>query len=170
MSAPTYSFTDVLLHMVVSLLAPMFLTTTGDVEQAYAAALATVRSCTLRSPMDLLLIGQMIALSLASISSASRSLEEDIPVDQALRLRANAVSLQRASEKCRQALPEADPAAYEAPLTEAEMAAEAEVIAGVERARQRVEAFRASLPQANPANPPVALNTQPRNGVPPAPS
>jgi hypothetical protein len=134
--------------MIVALLTPMFLTTTGDVDQAYAAALATVRSCTARNPIDLLLIGQMIALSLATISSASLSMEENIPINLALRLRGNAVSLHRATEKCRQALPEPDPAnACDAPLSDAELATGAEIIAGVERSRKRVAEYRVSFAQ-----------------------
>ena len=47
--------------------------------------------------MDLLLIGQMIALGLATLSSVSLSMAENIPISLILRLRGSAVSLHRAS-------------------------------------------------------------------------
>ena len=72
----------------------MFLTVTGgDLDQARAAAIATVCACTARHPMDLLLIGQMIALGLATLGSVSLSMAENIPISLILRLRGNAVSL-----------------------------------------------------------------------------
>jgi hypothetical protein len=156
MTAPSRSTTDLLLHMIVALLTPMFLTTTGNVNHAYAAAQATVRSCTARNPMDLLLIGQMIAFGLATLSSVSLSMEDNIPINLILRLRGNAVSLHRASDKCRRALPEPEPnpaVAHDAPLTGAELHHETEIIAEVELTRKRVAEYQAGFaqPQATPA-------------------
>jgi hypothetical protein len=124
--------TDVLPHMVATLLTPMFLTATGNLDQAYAAAMATVRSCTARNPMDLIVIAQMIAFGLAALSALSLSMEENIPINQALRLRGNAVSLHRASDKCRRALPDPDPA-RDTPHAEAQSQYATEIIAEVER-------------------------------------
>jgi hypothetical protein len=157
MTASNLRTSDVLLHVIVSLLTPMFLTTTGNINHAYAAAQATVRSCTARNPMALLLIGQMIALSLATLSSVSLSMEDKIPINLILRLRGNAVSLHRASDKCRRALPDLEPnpvEAYDVPLTGAEPRHEAEnITAEVELTGKRVAESHASFaqPQAIPA-------------------
>jgi hypothetical protein len=157
MTATSLSATDVLTHLVVTLLTPMFLATTGgDLDQARAAALATVRVCTIRNPLDLLLVGQMIALSLATLSSISQSMADDLSINQILRLRGNAVSLHRASERCRAALPEPASTSQDVPLSDAERAAEEELFAEVMRARQRVAEHNASLtqsPSAQPATP-----------------
>jgi hypothetical protein len=171
MTATRLRITDVLLHMIVTLLTPMFLTTTGNVDQAYAAALATVRSCTARNPMDLLLIGQLIAFGLATLSSVSLSMEDNIPINLILRLRGNAVSLHRVSDKCRRALPEPEPnpaVAHDAPLTAAELRHEKEVIAEVELTRTRVAEYQASFaqPQAIPA--PAPTESERRTGKPEA--
>jgi hypothetical protein len=133
MTATSPRTIDILLHMVATLLTPMFLTATGSVDQAYAVAMATVRSCTPRTPMDLLLIAQMIAFGLATLSSLSLSMEDNIPINRALRLRGNAVSLHRASDKCRRALPEPDTeVACDTPLTEAQSEHATESLAEVE--------------------------------------
>lgn len=165
MTATIRRTTDVLLHMIVTLLTPMFLTTTSDIDQAYAAALATVRSCTARNPMDLLLIGQMIAFGLATLTSISLSMEDNIPINQILRLRGNAVSLHRASEECRRALPEPEPdlADADTPLTAAELQHEAEVIAEVEQTRNRVAEYQARFApsKATPAAPATVANLRP---------
>ena len=140
--------TDVLLHVVVTLLTPLFLPVTGDVDQAYAAALAAVRSCTARNPLDLLLISQVIAFGLATIDSVSLSMNDDIPTTLILRLRGNAVSLHRAGDRCRRALPDADPTVSdEAPLPAAGMQPEAAVVAEVEQGRKRGVAFQAAPAQ-----------------------
>jgi hypothetical protein len=117
MTAARPRLTDLLTNMVVTFLTPMFLMATDDdVDQARAGAFDTVRACAARHPMDLLMIGQMIALGLATLSSVSLSMAEDIPISFVLRLRGNAVSLHRASETCRRALPEPGHApAYEQP-------------------------------------------------------
>ncbi len=150
------SVTDILTHLVVTFLTPMFLATTGgDLDQARAAALATVQACTIRNPLDLLLVGQLIALSFATLCSVSQSMDEDLSINQVLRLRGNAANLHRASENCRAALPEPVTTTQDEPLTAAELAAEAEVIAEVKRLRQRVIDHKAALarPAASPAQP-----------------
>jgi hypothetical protein len=167
MTATSLRTSDVLLHMIVTLLTPLFLTTSGTVEQAYAAALATVRSCTARNPIDLLLIGQMIAFSLATLSSVSLSMEDNIPINLILRLRGNAVSLHRASDKCRRALPELEPeptpaAPGDTPLTATELQHEAEIIAEVELTRKRVAEYQASFAQPQPTSAPVTTASEQR--------
>jgi hypothetical protein len=157
MTAISLSITDVLTDLVVTFLTPIFLATTGgDLGQARAAARATVQACTIRNPLDLLLVGQMIALGLATLSSLSQSMADDLSVSQILRLRGNAVSLHRASERCRAALSEPGPASEDLPLSDSERAAEEELFAEVMRARQRVAEGKASLAQAQSVPPPSA--------------
>jgi hypothetical protein len=156
MTATSLPATDVLTHLVVTFLTPMFLATTGcDLEQAHAAAFATVQACTIRNPLDLLLVGQLIALGLATLSSLSQSMADDLSINQILRLRGNAVSLHRAGERCRAALPEQDSATQDASLSAGELAAEDELIAEVMRARQRVADYNATAaqPQSVPDRP-----------------
>jgi hypothetical protein len=150
MTATRPSTTDILMHMVVTFLTPMFLATSGgNLDQARTAAIQTVSACLTRNPMDLLLVGQMIALGLATLSSVSLSMAENIPITLAIRLRGNAVSLHRASEKCRRALPE--PAHQEAPLSDIDLAEEQRIIAEVAETRKRVDAYRASFAQPQTA-------------------
>jgi hypothetical protein len=162
MTASSLRTTDILTHTVVTFLTPMFFAATGDLEQARTAAIETVRACLTRNPMDLFLIGQMIALGLATLSSVSLSMAENIPINLILRLRGNAVSLHRASEQCRRALPE--PAQQEAPFSDIDLAEEERIIAEVAETRKRVDEYRAGLaqPQAAPLRSamPVQATTQ----------
>jgi hypothetical protein len=124
MTAARPRLTDLLTNIVVTFLTPMFLGIThGDLDQARAGALETVTACAARHPMDILLIGQMIALGLATLSSVSLSMDEDIPISFVLRLRGNAVSLHRAAETCRRALPE--PGHEQAPISDLDREPEA---------------------------------------------
>jgi hypothetical protein len=170
MTANSLSITDVLTHLVVTFLTPMFLATTGgDLDQARAGAFATVQACTIRNPLDLLLVGQMIALGLATLSSVSLSMTDDLSINQILRLRGSAVSLHRASERCRAALPEPGSASQDLPLSDAERAAEEELFAEVMHARQRAAERSASLTQtpsasASPAQSPAPSPIPPQAG------
>jgi hypothetical protein len=169
MTATRPSTTDVLMHMIVAFLAPMFLATTGgDIDQARNNATETVRACITRNPIDLFLIGQMIALGLATLSSVSLSMAEDMPISLILRLRGNAVSLHHASEKCRRALPEpgSAPARQQAPLSDEDLEREKELLAETSRTRQRVNAYQASYaqPRTPPAPNPRVQAASPQDG------
>jgi hypothetical protein len=72
--------------------------------------------------MELLLIGRMIALDLATLSSLSLSMADDLSINQILRLRGNAVRLARAGERCRAALPGQKPTGLGVPLSGSERA------------------------------------------------
>src|ERR1700761_568485 len=99
--------TDILKNLIVTLLTPMLLTATGgDRDQARQAAIETVNAYAVSHPAELLLVGQSIALGIAMLSSVSLSMSENIPINLILRLRNNAVSLHRAAERCRSALPQ----------------------------------------------------------------
>ena len=147
---------NILTNLIVTFLTPMFLATTGgDLNQARAAATETVNAYTARHPADLLLIGQSIALGLAVLSSISLSMAENIPITLILRLRGNAVSLHRAADKCRQALPESALAATHTPLSDIDRESE-EVLSddrivailikdGVDIARRTVAKYREAM-------------------------
>jgi hypothetical protein len=96
---------DILMNLVVALLAPMFLCVTGgDVSLARMAATETVAAYRARDLSDLIAIAQIIAYGLAALGSLSRSMEDDIPLAMALRLRNNANALSRSAELNRQAI------------------------------------------------------------------
>jgi len=137
-----------LTHMVVSHLSPMFRATTGDHDQANSAAIETVRACLTDNPADLFLIGQMIALGLGALSSVSLSMAENLPINAILRLRGNAIGQSRASQQCRRALPDADPAGSrpDAPFSDGELAEQDRIIAELS-AQKGAEPARAPLPE-----------------------
>jgi hypothetical protein len=146
---------NLVMNVIIAVLTPMLLATTGgNVAQAHATAIQTVNAYAARNPAELLLVGQSIALGLAVLNSINLSMAENIPINLILRLRANAVSLHRAAEQCRRALPEPVAAPVEeAPLSDIDLQLEEEIIAEVARTRQRVADYHASFaqPQAEPA-------------------
>jgi hypothetical protein len=133
MTATTSRTIDFLTDMIVTFLTPIFLTSDADLSQARSAAQDAVRAYAARNPTELVLIGQMIALGLATISSVSVSMAENIPINLVLRLRGNAVSLHRAAETCRRTLSEPVTEPQQYPLTEAEEALVAELQAKLTR-------------------------------------
>jgi len=94
-----------LVHLIVTLLAPMFLgVTAGDVGLARAAALETVNAYRASSHADLIAIAQIIAFGLAAIGSLSLSMADDLSLAMTLRLRGNAIACDRAAEQNRRTL------------------------------------------------------------------
>jgi hypothetical protein len=173
---------DVLINLIVALLAPMFLSPgAGDIQFARMAALETVNAYCARNHADLIAIAQVIACGLAALGSLSLSMADNLSLSMTLRLRGNAVALNRAAEQNRRSLrqPRPDTATLEQPepTIEAEdpFAAgtddaryEAEVVASVAAARKRtaeaqghlLNAERAArqapiLPASSAAVPPV---------------
>jgi hypothetical protein len=169
--------TTYLMNLIIGFLTPMLLDATGgDRAQAEKTAIQTVNAYAIRNPAELLLVGQSIALGIAMLSSVSLSIAENIPIGLILRLRANAVSLHRAAEQCRRALPRPDPdyvaPTPEVPLSDAELAREQRVIAGIAESRQRLADFQASFAQPKPSQPqpsqPQTTKPQPNPETPPA--
>jgi hypothetical protein len=169
--------TTYLMNLIIGFLTPMILTATdGDRAQARETAIQTVNAYAARNPSELLLVGQSIALGIAMLSSVSLSMAENIPISLILRLRANAVSLHRAAEQCRRALPQPNPdyvaPAPEIPLSDAELAREQRAIAGIAESRQRLADFQASFAQPKPSQPqpsqPKTTKPQPNPETPPA--
>jgi hypothetical protein len=157
--------TSILMNLIVAFLTPMLLAATGgDRAQAKQTAIQAVNAYAARNPAELLLVGQSIALGIAVLSSVSLSMAENIPITLILRLRANAVSLHRAAERCRLALPRPDPdyiaPAPEIPLSDAELAQEQRAIAGIAQSRQRVADFQASFAQPKPNQPKPRQNPE----------
>jgi hypothetical protein len=94
-----------LMHLIVTLLAPMFLgVTAGDVRLARMAALETVNAYRASSHADLIAIAQIIAFGLAALGSLSLSMADDLSIAMMLRLRGNAVACDRSAEQNRRAL------------------------------------------------------------------
>jgi hypothetical protein len=94
-----------LMTLVISLLAPMFLGVTGgNIPLARAAALETINAYRAHNSVGLLAVVQIIAFGLAAIGSLSLSLDDNVPVKMALRLRGNANACDRSAERNRRAL------------------------------------------------------------------
>ncbi len=94
-----------LMNLVVTILAPIFLGVTGgDIGLARMAAVETIDDFRARNHMDLIAVTQVITNGLAAVDSLCRSMTDDLSVSVTLRLRGNAISLNRAVEQNRRAL------------------------------------------------------------------
>jgi hypothetical protein len=151
---------DPLLTIVIAFLAPMFLWA-GDIALARAAAIETLNAYRISSHRSLFTAAKIIAFELATLCSLSQSMAEDIAVPLALRLRGNAISLDRAADRNRQALENDEKAAAmvasTAHLAEQAAAAVAEARQAVRDARARAQATPAPVPPAPVAPPAPAL-------------
>jgi hypothetical protein len=94
--SPTTGF---LTSVIISALAPVFFSVTGgDTQLARMAAAEVIQEHRARNRVDLIAVGQIIANGLAALGSLGQSMNEDIPLPMALRLRGNAISLNRSVE------------------------------------------------------------------------
>jgi hypothetical protein len=111
----------ILMNLIVALLAPMFLgVTAGDVGMARMAAIETIDAYQARNLADLIAVAQIIAYGLAALGSLSLSMADDISLSMTLRLRGNAVSLDRSAERSRRVLrqpPRDNPTPYHPAMT-----------------------------------------------------
>ena len=159
---------DILLHLIVTLLAPMFLAVCcGNLDFARMAALETVNAYRARSHVDLIAVAQIVAHGLASVSAACLSMADDISLAMTLRLRASANASNRACDRARRTLeanraapapdpvfaPDHTPTRDLAPDPEADRK-DAEVIARLAVVRRQGEALLARHAAAAP--PPAA--------------
>ena len=95
----------VLLNLIAALLAPIFLgVTAGDVALARLAAIETINDYRARNNTDLVAIAQIVGCGLAALGSLSQSMADDLSLSMTLRLRGNAVSLNRSAEQNRRVL------------------------------------------------------------------
>jgi hypothetical protein len=107
--------TSLSMNLVIAFLTPMLLAAAGgDRDQAAAMAVETVNAYNARTPADLMLVGEGIALGLGVLSSMGLSMAENIPINQILRLRGNAASLHRAADQCRRAVARPESTAFNA--------------------------------------------------------
>jgi len=145
---------DILTHLVVTLLAPMFLLATGgDLPFAQMAALETLNAYRAKNQIDLIAIAQIVGCGLAALVSISRSMEDDISVSMTLRLRGNAVALNRTVEHARRALEQSRRDPQTATPDPADLQDEARVLSSVADTRKRVQDANARLQTPNPRPP-----------------
>jgi hypothetical protein len=147
---------DILINVIVTLLAPMFLMSSdGDIGLARAAALETIRCYRVQNQASLITVGNIIAFGLATLGSLSLSMADDLGIPLVLRRRSNANALDRSAnrnERALQAVGQQEAAKPSSPGLD-----EAEVRASVAEAQQRAAELRAPTqtpaPQAGPASP-----------------
>src|SRR3954470_20988175 len=142
---------SLLVDLVLILLTPMFLCIgDGDILLARRAALETLNAYRVPTALSLITVAKIIAFELATICSLSQSMTEDITPQLALRFRSNANTLDRSSERNRQALEQQRiPAGAERLTQENAAAAVAEAQEGVQQAVASLQAT--SRPAAAPA-------------------
>jgi hypothetical protein len=149
---PNETHGDLLLTFVVAFLAPMFLTASGgDLTFARLAAIQTIEAYRARSQADLITIAQIIACGLAALGSLGLSMADDLSVSMVLRLRANAVALNRAADQNRRTLAATRTAE---PITPPDPIDEAAIQANIAAARKLTAEAMANLQKPEP--PPVA--------------
>jgi hypothetical protein len=130
---------SVLLNAIIALLAPMFLWATGgDVAFARIVAMETLEAYHPTCRRSLITATKVIAFELAALWSLSQSMSEEISLPLTLRLRGNAVSLDRAAERNRQTLEHHGRLAETSNLPDESALHEA--VAGVERMVQEANA------------------------------
>jgi len=141
---------NTLANLILMLLTPMFLwSTEGDVRLAYAAAAQTVNEYRIANRLSLFTVAKIIAFDIATLSSLSQSMYEDVSILLALRLRGNATGLDRSGERNRRKLEqESRPGAGQS--EESVEAAVAEAQRMVCEAKARVQATKASEAETQP--------------------
>jgi hypothetical protein len=158
MSAPESAFPDTnLVNLIIALLTPMFLwATEGDIRLARIAAAQTLNEHRVATRLSLFTVAKMIAFDIATLSSLSQSMYEDISISLGLRLRGNAVSLDRSGERNRSQWEHASRTATPDETGDAVEAAIAEAQRMVQEAKARIEAAAPppeTQPDAEPAAP-----------------
>jgi hypothetical protein len=154
---PAPSTATSLVNLVLALLTPMFLwSTAGDIRLAQIAAAETLNDYCVTNRLSLLAVAKIIAFDIATLSSLSLSMGEDVSILLALRLRGNANSLDRSGERNRRAL---EAARQSVSADEPIEAAIAQAEQMVREAKARTQAHRPAEPE--PAQPPPpAAHTQ----------
>jgi hypothetical protein len=155
--------TAILVNLILTFLAPMFLTVTGgNITHARLAAAQTLESYRAKNDCDLILIAQIVAFGLAALGSLSLSMTDGLSLPMILRLRGSAQGSSRAAEQNRRALKENHPiVAPDDPIKAAPDVNEAEVLAAVAAATRRAAEVRAEMAQpAQAPQPPNAPRTQ----------
>ena len=151
---------EVLLSLIISFVAPMFLPAAGgDIHFARAAAIDTINSYRIQFRKDLLTIAQVIAFGLATLGSLSFAMADNLSPSTTLRLRAAAAAAYRASEQCRRAVVQPGFDAT-SPVPPQDMFPDAATIAATgERAREHSADAADRSPSPQPASPQPAPTT-----------
>jgi hypothetical protein len=151
---------NTLANLVLALLAPMFLwSTEGDIRLAYTAAAQTLNEYRITNRLSLFTAAKIIAFDIATLSSLSLSMYDDVSTSLALRLRGNANGLDRSGERARRLLDQESRAGDETDISVEAAVAEAERM--VREAKARIQAAAAAQPDAAPAAPPAAERPAP---------
>jgi hypothetical protein len=138
-----------LVNLILALLTPMFLwSTAGEIRLAHVAAAQTLNEYRVANRLSLFTVAKIIAFDIATLSSLSLSMYEDVSMLLALRLRGNANSLDRSGERNRRLLEQQSRTSE----TEDEVeAAIAEAQRMVNDAKARIQAAEQAQPAAEPA-------------------
>ena len=104
-SAASLRPSDILLSLIASILAPIFLGVTGgDAGLARMAAIEAVNTYRVRNFAELIAVAQIVAYGLAALNSLSLSFGDELSLSMILRLRSNASALNRSVEQNRRAI------------------------------------------------------------------
>ena len=157
MSQPAPASPDAnLVNLILALLTPMFLwSTAGDIRLAHTAAAQTLSAYRVANHLSLWTAAKVIAFDIATLSSLSLSMYEDVSMSMALRLRGNANSLDRSGERNRHALEQANRTAEAGETEDSVEAAIAEAQRMVSEAKARIRAA-AQAAEAQPDPAPIA--------------
>jgi hypothetical protein len=99
------TITEVILEKILAFLAPLFLdAASGDAAAARAAARALLAEYNARTDNELRRAALIIAFDFGALDALSRSVADDLTLNQVLRLRGNANALNRASLQNQKAL------------------------------------------------------------------
>ena len=153
-----------LVNLILALLTPMFLwSTAGDIRLAHVAAAQTLNEYRVANRLSLFTVAKIIAFDIATLSSLSLSMYEDVSMLLALRLRGNATSLDRSGERNRRLLELESRTAGETEVSVEAAIAEAQRM--VNEAKARIQAAAQApetQPEADPAPAaePAALATR----------
>jgi hypothetical protein len=153
---------DILLTLLVVLLTPMFLATSGgDIDCARRAALETINAYRAENHASLIVVALIVAFSMATIGSLSLSLNDDLSPVMAMRARGNANALNRSIELNRRALANLQTAGttQAVTMTPEDHLKEEAAIAAFTAARQAVAATRTQPPIPNPIPAPAPVQT-----------
>jgi hypothetical protein len=146
--------TGILINLIVTLLAPMFLAATGgDIALARTAALDTIIAYRVQNHLSLMAVAKILAFGLTTLGSLSQSMADDLSISMILRLRGNANALDRAGDRNERALRAAQ---AESPAAGFD---EAAVRAGVAEAEQRAAEARAQAPAPTETPPEAPTET-----------
>jgi hypothetical protein len=152
--------TNFLKSIVIALLARLFLwSCDGDPALARLAAAEALNEFGITGYRGLIIAARIIAFELAALSSLSLSMADDMPPALALRLRGNANSLDRATERNRQAL-EIHRRAARTPPVDVDAVA-ASVAETQKLVRTATACMQAAPPSAKPPRPEPVQPLQP---------